>query len=99
MGLVGISEGAIPFAARDPLSVIPANMIGSAVACILGFVFGLHCNVAHGGPIIVLLGGFDQPLMALIAMSGGIITTATIAIALKRLRMAKKQQFLVQSQA
>lgn len=99
MGLVGISEGAIPFAARDPLSVIPANMIGSAVACILGFVFGLHCNVAHGGPIIVLLGGFDQPLMALVAMSGGIITTAAIAIALKRLRMAKKQQLLVQSQA
>lgn len=99
MGLVGISEGAIPFAARDPLSVIPANMIGSAVACILGFVFGLHCNVAHGGPIIVLLGGFDQPLMALIAMSGGIITTAAIAIVLKRLRMAKKQQLLVQSQA
>ncbi|WP_260862953.1 fructose-specific PTS transporter subunit EIIC [Citrobacter sp. Marseille-Q6884] len=99
MGLVGISEGAIPFAARDPLSVIPANMIGSAVACILGFVFGLHCNVAHGGPIIVLLGGFDQPLMALFAMASGIITTAAIAIALKRLRMAKKQQFLVQSQA
>lgn len=99
MGLVGISEGAIPFAARDPLSVIPANMIGSAVACILGFVFGLHCNVAHGGPIIVLLGGFDQPVMALVAMTSGIITTAVIAIALKRLRMAKKQQFIVQSQA
>ncbi|QRG78098.1 fructose-specific PTS transporter subunit EIIC [Citrobacter sp. R56] len=99
MGLVGISEGAIPFAARDPLSVIPANMIGSAVACILGFVFSLHCNVAHGGPIIVLLGGFDQPLMALIAMGSGIITTAAIAIALKRLRMTKKQQFLVQPQA
>ncbi|ADO50278.1 PTS fructose transporter subunit IIABC [[Enterobacter] lignolyticus] len=98
MGLVGISEGAIPFAARDPLSVIPANMIGSAVACVLGFVFGLNCNVAHGGPIIVLLGGFDKPLMALLAMVCGTITTAVIAIALKRLKMAKKQQILIQSQ-
>lgn len=48
MGMVGISEGAIPFAARDPFAVIPANMIGSAVACVLGFTFGLTCNVAHG---------------------------------------------------
>lgn len=99
MGMVGISEGAIPFAARDPFSVIPANMIGSAVACVLGFIFGLHCNVAHGGPIIVLLGGFDQPLMALLAMICGAITTAAIAIALKRLRMAKKPQILVHSKA
>jgi len=99
MGLVGISEGAIPFAARDPLSVIPANMIGSAVACVLGFMFNLHCNVAHGGPIIVLLGGFDKPLMALLAMACGVISTAAIAIALKRLRMTKKQQLLVHSQA
>ncbi|MBV8041029.1 fructose-specific PTS transporter subunit EIIC [Pluralibacter sp.] len=98
MGLVGISEGAIPFAARDPLSVIPANMIGSAVACVLGFIFSLHCNVAHGGPIIVLLGGFDKPLMALLAMACGVVTTAVIAIALKRLKMTKKQQILIHSQ-
>lgn len=92
MGLVGISEGAIPFAARDPLTVIPANMIGSAVACCLGFIFSLHCSVAHGGPIIVLLGGFDKPLLALVAMSAGVISTAAIAIALKRFKMARTLQ-------
>lgn len=98
MGLVGISEGAIPFAARDPLSVIPANMIGSAVATVLGFIFELHNNVAHGGPIIVLLGGFDKPLMALVAMACGVVTTAVIAIALKRFRMSKKQQLIIHPQ-
>ncbi|WP_367988817.1 fructose-specific PTS transporter subunit EIIC [Vibrio sp. NTOU-M3] len=87
MGMVGISEGAIPFAARDPFAVIPANMIGSAVACVLGFTFGLTCNVAHGGPIVVLLGAFNKPLLALLAMAIGAITTAAIAIALKKMRL------------
>ena len=94
MGLVGISEGAIPFAARDPFAVIPANMIGSAVACILGFSFGLTCNVAHGGPIVVLLGAFNKPALALLAMAIGVITTAAVAIALKKMRYnkVKKEQ-------
>ena len=39
MGLVGISEGAIPFAAQDPLSVIPANVIGSMFASVMAFSF------------------------------------------------------------
>ncbi len=94
MGMVGISEGAIPFAARDPFAVIPANMIGSAVACVLGFSFGLTCNVAHGGPIVVLLGAFNKPLLALIAMAIGVVTTAAVAIMLKKMRLnrIKKQQ-------
>lgn len=94
MGMVGISEGAIPFAASDPLAVIPANMIGSAVACVLGFAFGLTCNVAHGGPIVVLLGAFNKPMLALLAMAIGAITTAFVAITLKKMRLnrIKKQQ-------
>ncbi len=94
MGMVGISEGAIPFAARDPFAVIPANMIGSAVACVLGFSFGLTCNVAHGGPIVVLLGAFNKSLLALIAMAIGVATTAFVAIMLKKMRLdrTKKDQ-------
>jgi len=84
MGVVGISEGAIPFAASDPLAVIPANMIGSAVACILGFLFGLTNSVAHGGPIVVLLGALNKPFLALLAMLIGSIVTAVVALALKR---------------
>ncbi|WP_300389326.1 fructose-specific PTS transporter subunit EIIC [Fusobacterium sp.] len=90
MGMVGISEGAIPFAAADPLAVIPANMIGSAVACILGFLFGLTDSVAHGGPIVVLLGAMNKPMLALIAMLIGSITTAVIVITLKTLKTRKK---------
>ncbi len=84
MGLVGISEGAIPFAASDPLAVIPANMIGSAVACVLGFLFGITDNVAHGGPIVVLLGAINKPFLALLAMLIGSLVTAFVAITLKR---------------
>lgn len=89
MGIVGISEGAIPFAAADPFAVIPANMIGSAVACILGFLFGITDNVAHGGPIVVFLGAVNKPLLAFVAMGIGTIVTAAIVIMLK-LRKIKK---------
>ncbi|NMF06033.1 PTS fructose transporter subunit IIABC [Clostridium beijerinckii] len=94
MGLVGISEGAIPFAASDPLAVIPANMIGSAVACILGFLFGVRDTVAHGGPIVVLLGAINKPLQAIIAMLAGIIVTALVTLALKKL-LTKKSKTLI----
>lgn len=85
MGLVGISEGAIPFAASDPLAVIPANMIGSAVACILGFLFGVTDAVAHGGPIVALLGAMNKPLLGLLAMAAGTIVTAIITLTLKKI--------------
>lgn len=84
MGLVGISEGAIPFAASDPFAVIPANMIGSAVACVLGFLFGVTDNVAHGGPIVALLGAMNKPLLALLAMLIGSTVTALVTISLKK---------------
>lgn len=90
MGLVGISEGAIPFAASDPIAVLPANMIGSAVACILGFAFGLRNTVAHGGPIVALLGALNYPLLALLAMLIGSLVTAFVAIAIKRIMLRKR---------
>ena len=86
MGLVGISEGAIPFAAQDPLAVIPANVIGSMLAAVLAFLFGLTCSVAHGGPIVALLGAMNKPFLALLCMLAGAVLTAFVAIALKRLR-------------
>ncbi len=67
-------------------------MIGSAVACVLGFTFGLTCNVAHGGPIVVLLGAFNKPVLALLAMAIGIVTTAAVAITLKKIRYNKAQK-------
>ncbi len=96
MGLVGISEGAIPFAVKDPLTVIPSNMIGSAVACCLAFILGIGCNVAHGGPIIILLGGFTKPLLALFCMIGGSVVTALVAVGLKLSRRNSKEKSIVQ---
>ena len=89
MGLVGISEGAIPFAAQDPLAVIPANMLGSIVAAVMAFVFGVTNAVAHGGPIVALLGAMNKPLLALAAMAAGAVTTALVAITLKKIKASK----------
>lgn len=89
MGLVGISEGAIPFAAAKPFAVLPATMIGSAVACILSFSFGITNPVPHGGPIILILGVVNKPLLGLFCMVVGSLTTAVIMLALRRL-MSKK---------
>ncbi|WP_087018500.1 fructose-specific PTS transporter subunit EIIC [Thaumasiovibrio subtropicus] len=89
MGLVGISEGAIPFAAQDPISVIPANVIGSAVAAVLAFSFGITNSVAHGGPVVALLGAMNSPLMALLCMAAGTVTTAMVCLSLKKMRQAK----------
>ncbi len=92
MGLVGISEGAIPFAARDPLAVIPANVLGSMTAAVMAFLFGITNSVAHGGPIVALLGAVNKPLLALLCMICGAIVTGVVAVALKKLRVKKSDK-------
>ncbi|MFQ2192449.1 PTS fructose transporter subunit IIABC [Aeromonas jandaei] len=92
MGLVGISEGAIPFAARDPLAVIPANVLGSMTAAVMAFLFGITNSVAHGGPIVALLGAVNKPLLALLCMICGAIVTGVVAVALKTLRVKKSDE-------
>ncbi len=89
MGLVGISEGAIPFAAQDPLSVIPANVIGSMVGAVMAFSFGITNSVAHGGPVVALLGAMNKPLLAIFCMATGAIVTAVVCVALKKMRKTK----------
>ncbi|ERM56043.1 PTS fructose transporter subunit IIBC [Vibrio mimicus CAIM 1883] len=89
MGLVGISEGAIPFAAQDPMSVIPANVLGSMVAAVMAFSFGITNSVAHGGPVVALLGAMNYPLLALICMTAGAVVTAITCVTLKKLRSQK----------
>lgn len=90
MGLVGISEGAIPFAAQDPMSVIPANVLGSMVAAVMAFSFGITNSVAHGGPVVALLGAMNFPLLALLSMAAGATVTAVTCITLKKIRKAKQ---------
>ncbi|PSU61805.1 PTS fructose transporter subunit IIABC [Photobacterium phosphoreum] len=94
MGLVGISEGAIPFAAQDPISVIPANILGSMVAAVMAFSFGITNSVAHGGPVVALLGAMNKPLLALLCMATGMVVTALVAVSLKKFRKAKADKVL-----
>ena len=66
MGLSFISEGAIPFAASDPLHVLPACVVGSAVAGGLSMAFGCTLMAPHGGIFVVPTIG--NPLMYLVAL-------------------------------
>ena len=66
MGLSFITEGAIPFAASDPLHVLPACAVGSAVAGGLSMAFGCTLMAPHGGIFVVPTNG--NPLMYLVAL-------------------------------
>ncbi|MCB5166340.1 fructose-specific PTS transporter subunit EIIC [Streptomyces bambusae] len=76
MGVFGISEGAIPFAAARPAVVIPANMLGGAVAGALAGVAGVGDHVPHGGPVVAALGAVDNWVWFLAAIAAGTVVTA-----------------------
>lgn len=84
MGLFGITEGAIPFAAQDPLRIIPANMIGAMCASVIASLFGVGDRVAHGGPIVAVLGGIDGILWFFIAVLVGSLMTTLLVLLLKK---------------
>ena len=74
MGMIGITEGAIPFAAGDPIRVIPSIMFGSMVAATIAMVAGVGNHAPHGGPIVLPV--VDGKLMYVIAIIAGAATTA-----------------------
>ncbi|MCX4558470.1 fructose-specific PTS transporter subunit EIIC [Streptomyces phaeochromogenes] len=82
MGLFGISEGAIPFAAARPAQVIPANMLGGAVAGALAGLAGVEDAVPHGGPIVAVLGAVSGVPMFFVAVVIGTVVTALTTVAL-----------------
>lgn len=82
MGLSFITEGAIPFAAADPLRVIPASIVGSALAGMLSMVFGCSLRAPHGG--IWVIGVIENPIKYLIAILIGSIVSAIILGLLKK---------------
>ncbi|MGX7091155.1 PTS fructose transporter subunit IIC [Hutsoniella sourekii] len=53
MGMIGITEGAIPFAVKDSKHVLPAIILGSAVGGAIGMMNNVECLVPHGGPIVL----------------------------------------------
>ncbi|MFF4010468.1 fructose-specific PTS transporter subunit EIIC [Streptomyces sp. NPDC001717] len=82
MGFFGISEGAIPFAAARPAQVIPANMLGGAVAGAIAGVAGVEDSVPHGGPIVALFGAISGVAMFFVAIGAGVLVTALTTNAL-----------------
>jgi PTS system fructose-specific IIC component len=81
LGASFITEGAIPFAAADPLRVIPSCMLGSAVTGGLVMLFGNTLRAPHGGIWVTPLIG--NPLLYLLAIAIGTVITAAAVIALK----------------
>ncbi|HCX0661744.1 TPA: PTS fructose transporter subunit IIABC [Staphylococcus aureus] len=79
-----IAEGAIPFAAQDPLRIIPANIIGAMIASVIAAIGGVGDRVAHGGPIVAVLGGIDHVLLFIFAVIVGSLVTMTTVLLLKR---------------
>jgi PTS system fructose-specific IIC component len=89
LGLAFITEGAIPFAAKDPLRVIPSLMIGSAVAGGLSMLFGCQLLVPHGGIFAIVIPGATINLAAyLLAIAIGAVATGAVVAVLKALRPA-----------
>ncbi|MFG2791407.1 fructose-specific PTS transporter subunit EIIC [Streptomyces sp. NPDC048419] len=82
MGCFGISEGAIPFAAARPAQVIPANMLGGAVAGAVAGIAGVKDAVPHGGPIVAVLGAVSGVPMFFVAVVIGTVVTALTTVAL-----------------
>lgn len=83
LGASFISEGAIPFAAADPLRVIASSIIGSATTGALIMAFGSDLRAPHGG--IWVVGLISKPLLFVLAVAIGAVVTAAIVIVLKQL--------------
>ncbi|WP_330349327.1 PTS fructose transporter subunit IIABC [Streptomyces sp. NBC_00582] len=84
LGASFISEGAIPFAAADPLRVIPSSMVGGAVTGALSMAFGATLRAPHGGIFVVPLIG--NPFLYLVAIAAGVCVTTALVVVLKGLR-------------
>lgn len=84
MGLCFITEGAIPYAAADPLRVIPSCMVGSAVAGAVTAIFNCSCPAPHGG--IFVFAVVDNPLGYIAALAAGSAAGALMLSVLKKNR-------------
>ncbi|MDR3413349.1 MAG: fructose-specific PTS transporter subunit EIIC [Formivibrio sp.] len=85
LGISFITEGAIPFAAKDPFRVIPSIMIGSAVAGALSMAFGSKLHVPHGGIFVLPMPNAVEGLLGYaIAIVIGTVVTAVALYLLKK---------------
>lgn len=92
LGLCFISEGAIPFAAKDPMRVIPSCMAGGALTGALSMLFGAKLMAPHGGLFVLLIPNAISPvLMYLVAIAAGTAVTGFTYAFLKSKAEAKQE--------
>jgi len=85
LGCCFISEGAIPFAAKDPLRVIPASIAGGALTGALSMAFGAKLLAPHGGLFVLLIpNAINHALLYLAAILAGSLVTGVIYAVIKR---------------
>ena len=85
LGCCFISEGAIPFAAKDPLRVIPASIAGGALTGALSMAFGAKLLAPHGGLFVLLIpNAINHALLYLLAILAGSLVTGVIYAVIKR---------------
>jgi PTS system fructose-specific IIC component len=85
LGISFITEGAIPFAAKDPLRVIPACVAGAATTGALSMLFGATLHAPHGGIFVLAIPNAVAPLLPYIAaILVGVAVTALLLIVLKK---------------
>ncbi|GAA0514248.1 fructose-specific PTS transporter subunit EIIC [Saccharopolyspora thermophila] len=90
LGASFITEGAIPFAAGDPLRVIPSIVIGSATTGALSMTFGATLRAPHGGIFVLPLVG--NPLMYLVAILAGVAVSTVLVLFAKQLGRNRAEQ-------
>lgn len=81
MGMMGLTEGAIPFAAADPIRVIPSIMVGSAVASVIAMITKVGDPAPHGGPIVLF--AVNHRLSYVVAILAGTLVTTFLIVVLK----------------
>jgi len=90
MGFAFITEGAIPFAASNPIRVIPPLFLSSGVAGALSMIFDCRSRAPHGGMFAVLVGAVTNPVMYLLALVIGTVMGAFLLIL--SLNLGKKKE-------
>ena len=88
LGLAFVTEGAIPFAARDPLRVIPALAVGSGLAGAISMLVGAELKVPHGGVFVLTIPGAATHLLGYLTalVLGTIVSTLLLAVLKKPLK-------------
>lgn len=90
MGFCGITEGAIPFAVKDPISVIPGNILGTVVTTGLVAAFGITSQAALA--TIMMLPFTTNPLIYALCVAAGVVTTALTINSIKAYRYNRKMK-------